>query len=1100
MKKAFQILFISIVCLITATKANYAQNIGSRTEIFTIENGLSQTGINNILRDSKGYLWIGTQDGLNRYDGNNFQIFRHQPNDSNSICDNYIRHICEDRNGFIWIATNNGLSKYDHRLGIFINYYNDPTDNKSIISNSLYYVFADYEGYVWIKTTESVEKFNPRTNTFTHYFHFNNVFNFISGDFYFSIQEDDNNRLWIGTKDGLNCFYKDLELFERYEWNKSKQNTISNNKIKAICKDKTGNLWIGTENGLNYFNKKNKTFQRFFNSPENPNSLINNSVNELFLDSENILWIGTQNGFCSYNQSTNTFKQFSYTVIRGNKFQLSGISSIFKDKTNILWIGSFQGLVKIDMKPPKFNTLRPNTETNFNSNNINAIWYGLGEGGLAVEKANGLKSMYSKQTLPQAFSGSNIQVIYPDNKNRIWFGTNNGITLCDLTNGNFTNLNKLNTDCSFLENNRIFSIFQDSRGLMWIGSEHGLYTLTFQNNKILNSIVVPDSQGFLFGSVFSIVEDSAGLLWFGTNRGLIKFDYSTKESKQYVSSTKINLNSISSNFVYSLLWSSKNTLWIGTSSGLCKYNSKADNFTIYTEKEGLTNNFVNALLEDKTQTLWISTNRGLSSFNTSDQTFNNYDLADGLQGYEFNQGSACKSESGGLFFGGTNGINYFNPQKIQISKIKPNIDISWIELIGKYTYKIPVWHNKVIHIPANTNMFTISFAVLDFTYPENNQYMYLLSRIGKEGNWVNTNSKPTATFSNLPPGNYTFKVKGANSDFIWSDNEYEISIIVESPIWKSNSAIALYIIILLFVIYVAIQWRTRKLRHSNKTLQDKEIAASKIAEQKEELTIKNKNITDSINYAKRIQVAMMPSEKTFKRLLPNSFVYHKPKDIVSGDFYWLYERNSKIFLAAVDCTGHGVPGAFMSILGVELFRKITLTQTEDPGKILSQLNSDFSHIFSDIEDISLKDGMDISFCVIDKANYSLEFAGAFNPLYLVRDNKIIEIKGNRFAVSMEKKAEELNFTTHFMNLQKGDMMYIFSDGYADQFGGYENKKFKYRRLRHLLLNIHNLPLERQKAYLDESMDSWKGKNEQVDDILIIGISADFENTETVISK
>ncbi len=236
---------------------------------------------------------------------------------------------------------------------------------------------------------------------------------------------------------------------------------------------------------------------------------------------------------------------------------------------------------------------------------------------------------------------------------------------------------------------------------------------------------------------------------------------------------------------------------------------------------------------------------------------------------------------------------------------------------------------------------------------------------------------------------------------------------------------------------------------------------------------------------------MMPSEKTFKRLLKDAFIFHKPRDIVSGDFYWIYERNNKVFVAAVDCTGHGVPGAFMSILGVELFRKVTQNPIEDPGKILSRISEDFSVIFSDIEDFSLKDGMDISFCVIDKANYVMQYAGAFNPLYLIRDNKIIEIKGNRFSVSMEKKQESLDFKTHDIPLERDDMIYIFSDGYADQFGGYEGKKFKYRRFRHMLLNIHKLPLDDQKSYLEESIEVWRGNYEQVDDILVIGIKANF---------
>jgi serine phosphatase RsbU (regulator of sigma subunit) len=267
------------------------------------------------------------------------------------------------------------------------------------------------------------------------------------------------------------------------------------------------------------------------------------------------------------------------------------------------------------------------------------------------------------------------------------------------------------------------------------------------------------------------------------------------------------------------------------------------------------------------------------------------------------------------------------------------------------------------------------------------------------------------------------------------------------------------------------------------------MAALEIAKQKEELAVKNKNITDSINYAKRIQEAMLPSEFLFRKLVPQSFLFYKPKDIVSGDFYWISERENKIFIAAVDCTGHGVPGAFMSIIGFDLLRNITRDQgVEQPSQILNLLNMGISDTFSrHSADTAVKDGMDVSLVVIDRNQRNIEFSGAMNPIYIARENRIIEVKGNRFSIGRIEGSEDLKFDNHVIAYKPGDMIYIFSDGYADQFGGPLGKKFKFRRFKHLLLTIHGLPLSKQKAFLEENFDSWKGQLEQVDDIMVIGI-------------
>ncbi len=1104
MEKAVKSIIFCVAILIFTTNGVVSQHLGSRASLFTIENGLSQTGINCVFHDSKGYLWLGTEDGLDRYDGNSFQVFRHQPEDSNSICDNYIRHICESGDGNLWIATNNGLSRFDSKTGHFSNFYNDPDNPNSISDNSLYSVYEDKEGFIWVKTLQSLEKFNKDKNQFIHYFHYNNVFTYISGDFYFPINEDKNGKLWIGTKDGLNCFDKNLELFERFHHNPNDNSTISDDRIKVLCFDKSGNLWVGTEYGLNLYNKANHTFRRFTNIPNNSNSLVDNNVDEIYCDNNGLLWIGTENGFCTLNTNNYNFTQYKYLYINNIKLSITGITSILKDNSNLLWLGTYQGLVKIDLKPFKFNIYRDSEDglSSTTADNISSvyadekkrIWLGSwGEGLTIYNRVTKSKNTYTAQNSSNFIKNNNIFVIYPDKDSRIWVGTGSGIFIYNTKSGSFTDFKNICNDNTFLENNRVNAILQIYNGDIWIGTDHGLHIFHPKNNTIDKYISLPDSQGIQFKSVFCLTQDSSHNIWIGTGIGLIKYNKEKKVFKKYHSNNKININSLSSNFIYSLLTTSKNNIWIGTNSGLCKYNKQYDNFSIYTEKDGLPNSFIYSILEDSKNNLWLSTNHGIVKYDINLDQFQDFDLADGLQSYEFNVSSAYKSKNGELFFGGINGLNYFNPDSLKTNNSKPNIEITSVELIGKGSLKrIPVWPDKDIIVPPFTNLINISFAVLDFTYPENNQFKYMLSQKGKESIWIDIGNRHTQTFSNLPTGEYTFKVKGANSNDIWSDKEYSINLIVESPLWKTKLAISIYIIVLALIIYISVQLRTRKLRHSNKQLIEKEHAAKEIAKQKEELTIKNKNITDSINYAKRIQISMMPSERTFRRILPNSFVYHKPRDIVSGDFYWIYERLGKTFVAAVDCTGHGVPGAFMSILGVELFRRITQEQIDEPGIILSRLNEEFSKIFSDIDDISLKDGMDISFCVIDKQNYSLKYAGAFNPLYLIRDNKLEEIKGNRFSVSMEKKIEELVFETHEVKLQKGDMLYIFSDGYADQFGGYEGKKFKYRRFRHLLLSLNKLPLENQKIYLDESMESWRGNNEQVDDLLVIGIRADFD--------
>jgi len=408
----------------------------------------------------------------------------------------------------------------------------------------------------------------------------------------------------------------------------------------------------------------------------------------------------------------------------------------------------------------------------------------------------------------------------------------------------------------------------------------------------------------------------------------------------------------------------------------------------------------------------------------------------------------------------------------------------------------PIFLDRVstIKVSRGVQVSTIHFSALEFTAPERNQYMYKLVNKDQGDLWIHLGEQHSYTLFNQAPGTYTFAVKGSNNDLFYSDDEIQIEIVIPRPFWSKTLAISIYVILGILLIMLAIRIRTRSLRRTNRILREKEISAKEISRQREELVMKNKNITDSILYAKRIQIALLPSSDSFRAILPDSFVLFKPKDIVSGDFYWINQHGNKIYVAAVDCTGHGVPGAFVSIIGFELFRKITASkQGSNPAMILDTLNENFSEIFSDGEQVYLNDGMDLSLCILDMKEKSLDYSGAFNPLYLVRNETVIEVKADRFSVGADVhfSNERKLFKSHKIYLQKNDVIYIFSDGYADQFGGPDGKKFKYRRFRHLLLTIHKLPMEKQRSILDASIEEWKGSMDQVDDILIIGIKPEI---------
>lgn len=1095
------VIFISFAINLSSPVSGMSIHI----KLFNIDNGLSQSAVTSVIQDSYGFIWVATQDGLNRYDGYAFKTYRNNPLDSNSLSNNYINSICEDNAGNIWVGTNRGLSVLNRNTGRFTNYYCKEIDPSTISDNRIYTVYVDHEGVVWVKTLNAIDMFDAEKGCFIRFSHYNNLFTFSSDLGDFDVCEDSQGVLWVGTKDGLCIFDKQLKIFKRFTNDPQNPYSISSDLIKDVFEDSYGNLWVGTDNGLNLYDRNTNNFTRFF-TKENLSGLHSSIINTLFQDKSGLLWIGTDLGFSCFNQNTKSLISYDDLNYNGDRFLTSSVSSFFEDRSGILWIGTFQGLIKWDRKPPKFKLFSKSKNGNplFANNDVASIikdvdgqvWVGTWGAGLFRFNPNtGDNVLYSSKQVQEYIPNDFVHSIYINRRNEMLVGTRNGLLLYLRNEKRFVNyfnhrgINSL----GLFNNNRIYSITEDSKENLWVATKIGLFQIV--GKTLIGYYHNPaDTTTITEGEVFTVIIDKAGFVWAGTTGGLNRIDPNTGSVKRFVKRDPYTQDHLVSNEILCLLQDSKGFIWVGTANGLHRFDKETGKFKLFTEENGLPNNLIYSIEEDNKGRIWVGTNWGLAVLNPDTELVRSFDVVDGLQSLEFNVNASHKSKSGELFFGGISGYNSFFPDSINSNVARPNIAITTFDLLGSRVKKsISVEGSQEVVIPKEFNVFTIEFSALDFTRPENNRYSYQMSGVTEQ--LIDLGTKHSATFSNLSAGTYYFTVKGANSDLTWNEQGKTLKIIVKTPLWKSRLANIFYMIVVTLSIIIYIRRRTKVFRKTSQLLKEREFAMSEVEKQKEELIYKNKNITDSINYAKRLQEAILPSVAQFKKLLPDSFLLYMPKDIVSGDFYWVNETKNKLFVAVVDCTGHGVPGAFMSIIGIELLRNITNVQgINDSAEILNRLNTGVIQTFSKefFEDSALiKDGMDVAFCIIDKENNILQYSGAFSNLYLIRESKIIEIKGDRYSVGMGNNAERQLFSSHYIPIQPDDMIYIFTDGYTDQFGGPENKKYKFRRFRHLLLNIHKYPLETQRQHLEDSILEWKGESDQVDDVLIIGIKPDL---------
>ena len=873
-----------------------------------ISNGLSQSTVSFIMQDKKGFLWFCTDDGLNRYDGYDFKIYRNDPNDPNSISNNVVLTAFEDHSGFLWFGTADGLNRYNPQNGHFINYKSNPDDSIRLSGN---FVFSIYEstrkpGVLWVGTGGGLDKLilndKGTPSSIIHYSYSSNKEpNCISNNTVIAITEDESGLLWIGTHDGLNRFNPENENFTWYKNDFQNPNSLSNNYIKGLCLDRSGALWIGTSNGLDKLmpekiNDISPSFLHYKNNPQNVNSLSNNHITSVFESRSGVIWVGTQNGLNKIVQKASdryrpAFVRYYENIDDPNSLLDDWVFSIIEDRSGILWIGCHKGINKLSPKKNKFLPFRfqNNISKRLNNKSIfgisedsnDILWIGTSEGLIRYEKKNGQIIHYENDPNDlHSLSSNKVRPVIKDKSGNLWIGTiAGGLNRFNRTNNKFIHYLNDPHNPSTIGSNTVLALYNDKGGNLWVGTfGGGLNKFDAKNDQFIRYLNDPaDTNSLCDNRVRAICEDIFGDLWIGTNNGLDKFDISTKKFFHYKANSK-NPNSLNNNIIFSLYGDKAGNLWIGTSGGgLNKLEIEKGKFSSYGAEEGLPNEVVYGILEDDRNNLWLSTNKGLSRFNPRTEKLYNYDVSDGLQGNEFDVGACYKSKSGEMFFGGVDGISAFYPDNIKESTFIPPIVItSFLKFNKEVSLNKSISEMDQMELSYKDYVFSFEFASLDFQAPEKNRYAYKME--GLDEKWTYTTAdKRFATYTTLPAGDYVFKVKGTNSDGIWNENGTVLKIRITPPFWQTWWFKSLSAIVLIALIVILYKYRIKKIEEKKRLLEiqvkERTEAAQKIQEAlseveklKNELEAENVYLQDEIKLTHNFESIISTSE-SFKKIL-----------------------------------------------------------------------------------------------------------------------------------------------------------------------------------------------------------------------------------------
>jgi signal transduction histidine kinase/ligand-binding sensor domain-containing protein/DNA-binding response OmpR family regulator len=800
----------------------------------TIADGLSQNAVQAILQDRRGFMWFGTKDGLNRYDGYQFVVFRHDPFDSTSISDSDITALLEDRTGRLWVGTRGGgLNRFDRASERFQRYPTGPTRQVTSI--------AEDSGAIWIGTDgEGLFRLTSPDGpgTFQRLVHDSLDSRSLSHDHLNAVLVDRRGEVWVATESGLDRLQRGGSgptAFTRYSTGAARSNGLIDREASALYEDSRGRLWVGSLPGVSVFDSARTRISHFYHRYRSYRYGWGEAT-ELVEDRAGHMWIATASELMRLDPSTGTWRYFRHDPLDPQGINSNLPIALYRDRSDILWIGTNgYGLNLHDPKANRFGLFRrpgpfpgqrPSRQAGFSVYTLfedaaGTIWIDAGLLYRWNRSTGAFTSFETSSDRPDDFGNTGVWAIIEGPTGVLWLATYRGLYRYDLATGRSRQYLHRPGDAGGLPEQVTFDVYRDRDGTLWVVTENYLSRLDDASTGRFTSFLYKERRTTGQWVFPSTVQDPAGFLWLGSNEGLARFDPATGSFQRYRSDPR-RPASLSHDAIRTILLDPKEPrrfLWIGTAGGgLNRFDRETESFTHFTEEDGLPNNVVYGVLADGNGRLWLSTNHGLSRFDPETRQFRNYDANDGLQSNEFNSGAAFRSRTGELFFGGIYGFNYFRPEEIGDNPHLPEVVITGFRRGNRFetvrdsgtALERSITETDTLRLSYQDDVIGFEFAGLEYSAPAKNRYAYRL--VGFNDEWIESGAVRSATYTNLPPGRYTFEVRGSNNDGVWSETGASVRILITPPWWQTWWAYALYAALIFWALYSARQYELNRLR------------------------------------------------------------------------------------------------------------------------------------------------------------------------------------------------------------------------------------------------------------------------------------------------
>ncbi len=916
-------------------------------EHFTNEDGLSQNAGLAIFQDSRGFLWIGSQDGLNRYNGYTFDVFKHDPDDPLSISHNSILSIAEDKNGSLWIGTwGGGLNRFNPLTETFAHYRHDTNEPSSLSNDIVTSIKEDSGGSLWVGTLGGLERYNSATDGFDHFKNDPGDPDSLSSNAISVIFEDSQHQLWIGSGangiegSGLNRFDPSTGKAVIYRHDEADSQSLASNNIAAIFEAPDGTFWIATGGfslqggGLDQFNPRTGIARNFSHHPKIPDSLSTNDLMTLWGDPNGLLWIGTwANGLSVMDLA----EPGHFAHYQNNPFfpdSLSGdeVWSLYQDHSGNLWIGtSHNGINKLSAATGQFSLYRnnPSIPYSLGTNAVGAfsedrngdIWIATWGAGLERFDPDTGRFVHFRHD-PEGSAGLSddlIMDVYVGEGSIVWAGTlGKGLNRLNAATGQITHFLYDPEDPSSIADDNIAAIVPDEKGGLWIGTFGGLSHFEARTNTFTNYSNDPNNPASLNeNKVVSLCLDSnRKMLWIGTwGGGLSQLDLQdplhTDPQLAVFTGHRHNPDdpsSISEDSVWAIHRSINGSLWLGTQLGLNHFDPNTETFEHFTEKNGLPNNVVLGILEDDQANLWLTTNNGLAKFDPRTAVVTTFDSSDGLQSNEFNSNAYFRAGNGTMYIGGINGFNLFKPENVRPNPIAPPVAVTGLEVFNE-PLRVDLSGREPIQLSYKQDFITFEFTAFDFQSPQKNQYAYRLE--GFDDDWIQAGSRRFATYTNLPGGQYIFRVRASNSDGIWNETGAAIPVFITPPLWQTWWFIGSVLILASMLVASGFRWRLNTIREQNVYLETQ--VSERTSELRETNTLLEKEVEQrkhaEAELAERAAQELQQSEERFRVMFENAGIGIA---LIGMD-----RRPLEANAALIKITGYD-PEEFFQLSGVEL--------------------------------------------------------------------------------------------------------------------------------------------------------------------------------------